>query len=191
MLIKRISIFLGLISLFSLAAMGQVKKVKPIKKLAGKNQALSVGLDIPVGDFFHTHWMGAGADYSWSNNRLGVLEIMPVKLLGFIANGGVDYYFGKKEIISSYPYKYPGYLYLHTYAGVICNPGKKTNIYLTAGPAISFYDGNVALAYGVNLAGSVYIFHNQKIAVTPGINFIKEKNADLIGSAFLKATLAF
>ena len=102
---------------------------------------------------------------------------------------GAAYYFGKKETVSGYPYDYPGYIFVHAYVGAIYNPLRKANICLTAGPALGIYNGNTQFNFGSVLEGSYYF--NEKIAIAPGIIFMKESGANPLWAASLKATMAF
>ena len=61
----------------------------------GKDNAASFGINIPVGEFSKTHFGRIALDYSWSYHRFGTLQALPKMLIGFTANGGIDYYFGR------------------------------------------------------------------------------------------------
>jgi len=117
------------------------------------------------------------------------MKKIPVKRIGFIANSGINYYLGKKEMISNYEYKYKNFTYIHAYAGAIYNPWKKGNINLTIGPATGIEDKIVEFWWGANLNGNYYV--NEKIAITPGINFMKRSIANPLLAVSLKATMAF
>jgi hypothetical protein len=170
-------------------ANGQPQEPKKHNHPSGKEYTISIGANIPLGNFLSTHILGVAANYSWSNHRFGSMDVKPVKPFGFIANAGAAFYFGKKETVSGYPYDYPGYFYLNIYGGVIYNPWRKANISLTAGPALGIYNGNTQFNIGSSLEGSYYI--NEKIAITPGIIFMKESGANPLWAASLKATMAF
>jgi hypothetical protein len=162
------------------------KKIIP----PGYSKTVSAGINITIPEFSQTHSFGIGAEFSWSKHRFGMLEKKPSKPFGFIADGGIDYYFGKKETVSGYPYQYNGFTYIHTYGGVIYNCCKQGNIYLTAGPALGLEDGFTTFFWGVNLSGAYYI--NEKIAITPGIHFMKDFDSyDPLLSGSIKASFAF
>jgi hypothetical protein len=156
----------------------------------GYNKIISAGITIPFGEFTQTHWLGAGINFSWSKNRFGIVNKKPLKPIGFIAEGGIDYYFGKKETTGGYSYTYNGFTYIHTYGGIIYNCGKNGNINLTTGPALGLENGFTTFFWGVNLSGAYYI--NEKIAITPGIIFMKDPESyDPLLSCSIKASWAF
>jgi hypothetical protein len=159
------------------------------KEETSKSNAVSLGLTIPIGSFSDTHKYGVAIEYSWSNHRFGLMKKIPGKHVSFIINSGINYYFGKEETISSYEYKYRNFTYIYAYAGAIYNPWKKGNIHLTVGPATGIEDGIVEFWWGANLSGSYYV--NEKIAITPGINFMKRSIADPLLAVSLKATMTF
>ena len=152
----------------------------------GKNNAASLGVNIPVGEFSETHIGGISASYSWSHRRFGKLNKLPKKLIGFIANAGIDYYFGKKETVSGYDFKYGSSVYLHVFGGAIYNPCKDGNITLTTGPTLSLYKSNADLGFGVNLNGSYYF--NDRIAITPGVIYMKHNKTNALWAVLMKAT---
>jgi hypothetical protein len=149
----------------------------------------AIGINIPVGEFSETHFAGISLDYSWSKHRFGILKTLPEKVIGFIANGGIDYYFGKKETVAGYEYKYGSYTYLHAFGGIIYNPVKKGNISLMAGPTMGIYKGGSDIGFGVSWQGSYYF--TQRIAFTPGILFMKHKEANALWAPFLRASYNF
>lgn len=155
----------------------------------GKRNLIAAGITIPSGDFSSTHFGGFSTIYAWSNNRFGLLTTMPAKKIGFTANSGIAYYFGKKETIGTGSYQYPAYIFLHIYAGVIYNAGKKVNICLTAGPAAGIYNSNTQFNTGASLQCNYYI--TPKIAITPGLIMMKETGSDAIWSGSVSAAIAF
>ena len=162
------------------------KKILP----KGYSKTVSAGVNITIPEFSQTHSFGAGINFSWSKHRFGLMEKRPTKSFGFIADGGIDYYFGKKETVSGYPYQYKGFTYIHTYGGVIFNCCKRGNINLTTGPALGLEDGFNSFFWGVNLSGAYYL--NEKIAITPGIYFMKDFDSyDPLLSGSIKASFAF
>ncbi|HEY6062603.1 MAG TPA: hypothetical protein VIV35_03280 [Chitinophagaceae bacterium] len=168
---------------------GQSGTPKKHNHPSGKMNAVSVGADLPLGNFSSTHSIGVGTCFSWSDHRFGGMDVKPVKSFGFTANAGVAYYFGEKETVSGYTYDYHRYIFIHAYAGAIYNPWRKGNIILTAGPASGGYNGYTRFNIGSCLEGSYYI--KEKIAISPGIMMMKESGADPLWSASLKATITF
>jgi hypothetical protein len=158
--------------------------------LAGYSKAVSAAINIPIPEFSRTHNVGFGAGFIWSKHCFGVMEKKPSKPFGFIADGGIDYYFGKKETVSGYQYKYNGFTYIHTYGGIIYNCCKRGNINLTTGPALGLEDGFTTFFWGVNLIGAYYI--NEKTAITPSIVFMKDlESYDPLLSFSIKASFTF
>jgi hypothetical protein len=162
--------------------------VDPINPKATSN-TISLGANIPVGEFSETHIAGISLIYSWSPHRFGKLNVLPGKLIGFTANGGIDHYFGKKETVAGYDFKYGGYTFLHVFGGIIYNPSKQTNISLTTGPAMSLYKGNAGFGFGISWNGSYYF--SRRIALTPGFIYMKQAEANALWAASLKATYNF
>jgi hypothetical protein len=155
----------------------------------GKNNSVSLGINIPAGEFSQTHIAGISAGYSWSHHRFGILDAVPNKLIGFTADGSIDYYFGKKETVAGYDYRYGGYIYLHVFGGAIYNPAKKMNISLTTGPTMGLYKGSADFGFGVNLSGSYYVTNT--IAIAPAIIFLKHKEAAPLWVAAIRGTYSF
>jgi len=155
----------------------------------GAVNSISIGINIPVGEFSETHIAGISLYYSRSHHRFGRLNILPRKLIGFTANGGLDHYIGKKETVAGYDFKYGNYTYLHAFGGIIYNPSRQTNISLTTGPSMSLYKGNADLGFGVSWNGSYYF--TGRIAFTPGFIYMKHAKANALWAASLKATYNF
>jgi hypothetical protein len=148
------------------------------------NMALSFGAIVPIGSFSSTHIAGLRAEYAPARHVFGLVRL---KKFALTYNGGLAYYLGKKETVSSYPYKYPNYLFIHAFGGVLYKLVKKTEITLTAGPGIGIYDGNTRFNLGSQLEISYHI--NNKWGIGPGIVFMKEKGADPLWSVVLKTTI--
>ncbi|MEO6611426.1 MAG: hypothetical protein ABIT05_04815 [Chitinophagaceae bacterium] len=159
------------------------------KKPAGKQQVVSAGINISLGDFASTHIGGIAVEYSRSQHRYGQLTAMPAKKLGYLIEGGLAYYFGKKETVSGYSYDYPGYYFLHVYPGLVFNLCIKGHINISAGPGLGLYNGDPRFTIGAKFQGTWYM--NEKTGITPGILVMKESGADPLWAVSLKATLAF
>jgi hypothetical protein len=155
----------------------------------GKSNSVSGSIDIPFGDFFATHGLGTGVNYSWSNHRYGQMMSAPTNPIGFTFNIDAEYYFGKKESIGLFNYDYSGYTYLHAYGGGIYNFSGRGNISLTAGPALGLYSGHSQFNFGADLSGSYYF--NKRIAITPVIIFMKESGSDPLWSGSVRAGFSF
>ena len=83
----------------------------------GFSKIVSIGINIPFVEFSQTHPLGIGTNFSWSKNRFGLMDKKQSKPFGFIADGGIDYYFGKSETVSGNPYKYNSFIYIHARDG--------------------------------------------------------------------------
>jgi len=182
-------IFCSLLILSFFNAKSQPKVEKKIISVPRQSNAVAVGITLPVSDFNSTHSFGIIAEYSYSNQRFGKFSASPKKKLGFTASTGIAYYFGRKEIVSNYPYKYPGFIYLHTYGGLIYTPLKSMNFIFTAGPAIGLYNGLTHFYIGSKVEGCYFI--SKRIALSPGISLMKKSNTDPLWSATLKVTYPF
>jgi len=170
-----------LLSLVSKQVMAQ--SAKPVKQSQNGNTGLGLGINIPAGSFSSTHVAGISAEYAPVRHVLGLIK---QKKWAFTYNGGIAYYFGKKETVSGYRYKYPNYTFIHAFAGVLYQPCKKTALSLTAGPALGIYNGNTRFNTGSKLEATYFI--NPKLAIGPGLILMKESGADALWSAGLKTT---
>ena len=158
-------------------------------QVSGKSNTISAGIHIPIAGFSSTHNIGFGVDYSWSNHRFGRINEIPVNPVGFTANIGINYYFGKKENIGQYDYTYSDYKYLYSYGGIIYNPGKKGNIILTVGPAIGIYSGHTQFNIGANLRGNYYV--KKSIAIASVITIMKESKSDPLWAMAIQVGFSF
>lgn len=164
----------------------------------GLNNSVCLRINVPVGGFSETHFGGIGLHYSWSHHRFGKLRVLPKKLIGFTAHGGIDYYLGKKETVAGYPYRYGGYVYLQAMAGAIynfCNKNSVTNsggrgiISLTTGSTLGIYKRNADIGFGLNLDGSYYLTNT--IALIGGILFLKHSKSASLWVCTIGAALSF
>jgi hypothetical protein len=117
------------------------------------------------------------------------MPVKPMNALGVAYSIGLDYYFGKKETVSGYDYKYPGYAVIHIYPGLLYNPDKRINMIVSIGPAFSFYNGNTEFEIGGSLSGTYFI--NENIGITPSLLLTKEAGSNALIAASLKAIFAF
>jgi hypothetical protein len=171
------------------SALAQITADTTKKAPAGKRQAVSAGINLALGDFSSTHTGGIAVEYSRSQHRYGQLAAMPAKKWGYLIEGGLAYYFGKKETVSGYPYDYPGYYFLHVYPGLLYNTCKKGLISISAGPALGLYNGDLRFTIGGTLRGTWYI--NERTGITPAVLIMKEPGADPLWAASLKASFIF
>lgn len=181
---------LGVCLLVNLTGVTQTNNAKKKVIPTGYSKSVSAGINITIPEFSQTHSYGLGARFSWSKHRFGLMEKKPTKPFGFIADGGIDYYFGKKEIVSGYPYQYNGFTYIHTYAGIIYNLCKRGNFNLTTGPALGLEGGVTTFFWGINLNGAYYV--KEKIAIAPSLHFMKDPESyDPLISGSIKVSFAF
>ena len=131
---------------------------------------------------------GVGVDYSRSRHRFGKPEVL-VKSIGWVVNGGINYYIGKTITTAGYDFRYGGYLNLYAMGGAIYNPVKNGNISLTAGPALNIYKASVNAGISVNFLSNYFISDN--IAIGPGIIFKKHTNTDALWALTLRMCYAF
>ena len=158
------------------------------KKVSGKSQAVALGLYLPTGIFSKSHIAGAGIDYSRSRHRFGK-DISPRKSIGFIINGGINYYLGKKITTAGYDFRYGGYLNLYAMPGIIYSPVKNGNINLAAGPALNIYKGGATAGIGISFLSNYFITEN--IAIGPGIIYRKHLNTDALWAATIRVSYIF
>ena len=185
MSIKR-NVLLFLFSALSfIAAMAQTESTKT-KKNSKDQHSVFAGVTLPVGYFSNTHLIGTSISYSPSSARMVFLK-QPI--IAFTYNGGGTYYWGKKEKVSGYSYKYPGYLFIYAFAGVQYSPARKTVITLTAGPAGRRYNGITRFNIGSQLELQYYI--HKKWAIAAGILLLKEHGADPLAAASVKTGWVF
>jgi len=166
----------------------QIADTSSRKQVKGKSQAVAFGLYLPIGILSKSHIAGAGIDYSWSRHRFG-RNISLTKPIGFIVNGGINYYTGKKITTAGYDFRYGGYLNFYAMPGIQYNPLKNVNIALTAGPALNIYKGSVNAGIGINLLGNYFV--SQNIAIGPGIIYKKHTNTDALWAATIRASYIF
>ena len=156
---------------------------------------VSAAIRLPFGNFNSTHFIGVGIELSPSYPTVRLESKIKI---AFTYNGGIAYYPGKKETVSGYQYTYPGYIFLHAFAGVLFIPSKnggltfpsqKIEISLTGGPALGIYNGNTRFNLGSKMELNYHL--NDKLSIGPGIIFMKESGAGPLWAASLKVTMAF
>lgn len=179
-----------MISSIIFSGYAQDDKDKP--QIYGRSNQLSLNVNIPLGGYLKDiSNIGIGLEYGWSKGRFGKMTSLPSKPVGFTFNIGIDYYFGQKEKVGNYSYKYEGTTYFHTYGGVIYNPCKMGYISLTAGPSLELYDGNSEFGFGVNLSGSYYLCKWSNIGISPNITFMKQGSSEAVFSGGIKLNYTF
>lgn len=177
-------LFLFCIVVLSRAQVADVDQSYIRKKPTRRGVDISAGVHIPAGRFAHTHIGGIGVNAVARNRDFAFYK---QNKLCFTWNGGVAYYLGKKETVSGYAYKYPGYLFIDAKAGLMYSPYKRTVISLTAGPAIGRYNGITRFNIAAQLDGEYYF--NTKWAVSPGFMMMKESGAGPLWAASLKVVM--
>ncbi len=155
----------------------------------GRTWNVTGGIQLPVGHFYKTHFLGAGAGLSYSDHRYGILPVKPVKKFGYTFHAGGHYFFGKKETVSGHSFRYSGYYLVHTYAGAMYNHGKRTHFEILAGPALGIYNGTTRFNIGGTLSATYYV--NAKLGVSPSFMLTKENGAYWLGAFSLRGSWAF
>ncbi|MEO7923138.1 MAG: hypothetical protein ABIR30_05625 [Chitinophagaceae bacterium] len=185
----RITLLLFIFCFGLLSSYGQTKHSTTKKHAPGKQHLVSAAIHLPFGEFSDTHIGGLAVEYAWSDHRFGRQPSLPSKKIGFLATGGVAYYFGEKETVNGYPYDYPGYLFIHIYPGLVFNVDKKLAISLAAGPGLGIYNGTTRFNLGAVVQVSYSI--SERIAISPGILLMKENGADPLIAASVKSSWSF
>lgn len=117
------------------------------------------------------------------------MSTKPKKQINYFLSTGTDFYFGKQETVSSYPFTYAGYFILNSNAGLIYNSGKQSNIRFGAGPAMSFYKKNLRFNISSSIAGSWYI--SKTTGITAGLQMIQETGARPLWAVFTRFSRAY
>ncbi|HUR65507.1 MAG TPA: hypothetical protein VMZ03_04085 [Chitinophagaceae bacterium] len=177
---RKIACFFPLL-VFSLLLLGQSKRTKKTRS-PGDNVSAGISINFPIGNFSSSHTIGPGLDVSPASHQFG---LMGFKKIAFAYNGGVAYYFGKEVRTIDFSYKYPGFTFIHTYAGLLYTPLKKLSATLLAGPALGIYKKDTRFNIGARLEGSYYI-RKTNIAAGPLLNMMWETGADPLWSAGIK-----
>ena len=185
---KKYSFLLVFYLLTYLGVQAQIADTSSRKQVKGKSQAVTFGLYLPIGIFSKSHIAGAGIDYSWSRHRFG-RNIPLTKPIGFIVNGGINYYTGKKITTAGYGFRYGGYINLYAMPGIVYNTLQNGNVALTAGPALNIYKGSVNAGIGVNLFSNYFVSEN--IAIGPGIIYKKHTDTNALWAVAVRASYIF
>jgi hypothetical protein len=179
-MIKQITCFLPALVLSTLL-FGQAERTKKTRS-SGDNVSAGASIHFPIGNFSKSHTMGVGLDASPARHTFGLLRF---KKIAFTYNAGVAYYIGKKIHLIDYYYDYPGFTFIHAYAGLLYNPLKKLNVNLLAGPALGIYKKDTRFNIGARLEGSYYI-RKTSIAAGPLLNMMLEPGTQPLWSVGLK-----
>ena len=151
---------------------------------SGKGVSISLGLNRPLGDFSSTHSFGIAADASPSRHVFGLVKN---RNIAFTYNGGLAYYFGEKETVSGYPYKYPGYFFIHAYGGLLYAPVKKLTAGLLAGPALGIYNSKTQFNIGSRLDINYSI--KTGFMMGPALHMMWEPGTNALWSAGIRLTI--
>jgi hypothetical protein len=169
------------------------KKIKPVKPgtpaaPSPKVQLLSVTAHVPLDAFAKSHIAGLGISYTWGQYSYN--SYYKKNKIAFTANGGVDYYIGKKKEIAAHNFNYGSYTYLYAQAGALYGIYRKVVISLTAGPGMGLYKGNFDFGLSSSLFGALYIEHS-RFLLGPGITFKKHSNTNALWTAAIRASCFF
>lgn len=153
---------------------------------AGKNHQMTFAFSLPVGRFFESHAAGLGWSYNWSQRRFGE-NVQPRQLIGFTAQAGFDYFFGKNDTLLGHTFKNRNMVYIQVMPGIIYNPAPKAAITLLAGPSLGIYNGASNISFAASLNASYHV--GPRIAIGPSVVFRKHENVDTYWTAGLTARL--
>jgi hypothetical protein len=165
----------------SVILFGQAERTKRTRS-SGDNVSVGLSINAPVGNFSKTHFLGIGLDASPARHKFG---LMSFKKIAFTYNGGIAYYLGEKIRTIDYTYEYPGFTFIHGYAGLLYNPLKKLTVNLLAGPALGIYKKDTRFNIGSRLEGSYYI-RKTSIAAGPILSMMLEPGTEPLWSVGLK-----
>ena len=158
------------------------------RQIKGTRNMIGFGFYLPAGVFAQSHFAGAGLDYSWSNNRFG-RNVSLDKSFGFIVNGGISYYAGKRITTEGHESTYGGFMNMYAMPGIMYNPLKNANFSLTAGPALNIYKGAASAGLGVNLLGNYFLSEN--ITIGPGLVYKKHTDTDALWAITIRVSHNF
>lgn len=169
----------------------KIKVAQPMTPVAPPRrfQLLSLDVHVPIDAFAKSHIAGAGLNYTWSRYAYNGYYKKPG--IHFTANGGVDYYFGKKKEIAAHDFTYGGYLYVYAQAGALVNVvPQKAIMTLTAGPAMGIYKGSSDFGISSSLFGAFYI-KGSRLMVGPGITFKKHSDVNTLWTVSGRVSYTF
>ncbi len=150
---------------------------------------VSVGPAFAFGEFASTHTAGITIEYSRSRYIYGKNKTERPVLFTYALNSGLHYIFGKKVIISNYPYKYKPISWIYAMGGVMILPAPSLDINLTAGPALMLYSGSSDVGFSSKLEMNYFI--GERIAISPSIQLLKTGGANAMWITGAKAGFSF
>ena len=183
---KKLKNFYQLKTLPALFSLLLIMACLPASAQSKGGNVVSLGINIPFGDFSQTHFIGIAADYSPTRHRFGLIKL---KKFALTWSGGAAYYFGKRSDVINDSYHYRSFIFIHGFGGILYKLNKQTNFILYAGPGAGIYHGNLRFIIGSRLEMNYMI--NQKFGIAPGILLMKEHGADALWAASLKGILYF
>ena len=145
----------------------------------------SGAINIPLGDFSTSHWIGIGAEvfsikYDCDTGKQ--------KMVSITYKAGASYYFaGQRQVVNRYSYDYPSFFYTYASAGILFRPYQRLNVAVTAGPALSVYKKISRFNIAGGIDASYFIHCN--MSVGPTLFMIKETGADPLWALGLKLNL--
>lgn len=152
------------------------------------SKILNIGVNVifPLGDFSSTHFGGIGVDASPSRHFEKSLR---KKKIVFTYNGGINYYIGKKETVSANNYKYPGYVFIHAFGGLLYVPAKKIALKIMTGPGLGIYNGTTRFTIGGKFEAGYSV--SNRVSIGPGFLIMKDPGANPLWGLSLKTTMDF
>ncbi|MET0463555.1 MAG: hypothetical protein ABW007_10385 [Chitinophagaceae bacterium] len=152
----------------------------------GTNQQIALNVSLPFGRFAESHAAGVGLSYNWSHHRFGD-NINARKLIGFTAQAGFDYFFGKNDTLLGHTFKNRNAMYVQVMPGIIYNPGAKTAIMLLAGPSLGIYNDASSISFSAGLNCTYHI--SPTISAGPSLVLRKHEYVDIYWTAGIGARI--
>lgn len=154
-----------------------------------KDWNLSAGIGLPTGNFSETHWIGMQMMAEYAPKRFGKLKALPKHPLGLMISCGFGYWAGKKETVSSYPFRYGNFSVLHLFGGASYRPSKNIVLKGSAGPALSHYEGHVRFNIGTEWGGQWYF--QPQWGIGSSLTLLKELKARPLLMIGIRGNYAF
>jgi hypothetical protein len=183
----KISLFLILVS----GGLGQIASAQllvPPSQSEAPRQQVDFGVSIAVGNFSKSHGPGVGIGYSRSQNRFRT-HAKPAKFIGWVLDGGLNYFVGKKVKEPTYEFRYGGYLNLYAGGGIIVNPFSKGNIILTTGPSLDIYKQSANAGLRVKISTHYFLF--PEVAIGAGFTWLKHLRSESLLAPSINVAYAF
>ena len=155
-----------LLTLFVLTCQASAQAGNSKKQLFKKDNALTLGAHLPIGEFSRSHIVGISVEY-WRAPVINRHDSSGFKRIMFFVAGGGHYFLGKDISVASYDFKFSNFLTLHLLPGLKYVPVKKLDTQIAAGPIAALYKKNIRGGLVANL--SVAGHFTKQIAMGPSV----------------------